>query len=457
MQLVQNFVRKNFQPLNLTAYIRVDSPDSPLIQSYDAITDNISPDRSKPKNDDDPSYPLVLMPIIELRANDGSMPVPYDNSNLVMGESTHPFNWYANGQPIAKMFTEGRDYDIDTVGAVDGEVNTRGMLTFYANLRRGQEVQIFFEGYVKDKRTGRYVHVIAEPKTLATHERGVDKFTLVITDAPTFAYDPVNDTRLEYEYCKANNIDSDVPETEADDASYLHTWHFDLQQGSRLAKPKLTDDEKKAGKFVEADYSIAVYDKATGEELSVDATDGIIEIEKDHFTIDTRLALNRQYEIVATLTRKADGQRVEVARKLVAYETKYPKIYGTAMVQTGYQPTDTRHSNGVIITAVSQRLRGSNSPQAGRVRYPERLLDISWYGINSLSSDRIFLGEGSNISYDIAKVKVGDSAETDLAKGIASCDYAERCEADWKGPLSLAVDGDGNYLTDENGAILAFN
>lgn len=433
MKLIQDPVRKLFLPLNITCGIKVLTPGSPLIQSYDSITGDILPDRTK--------TPLCLLPDLSMYASDGSMSAPYDNSQILVNDSEHPFVWYANGKAIDTVYTKGTDYDLDTTGIDDSTlgVNTRGMLTFRRNLTKGEELELYFECYIRDARTSTYVHAVADPVTLLTAERGMDEYTLVVGGSPHFTYNPVNDTRLEYEYCTSHGITPEVPETDDDDVSYLHTWPLSLKQGS--------DDID--------GYKIKLYDKTdTTTELSEDASDGVISILAEEVTIDTRLAESREFEIAAFLT-DSEGNDVEVARETIGYSTFYPRIMAEAINGGRYNPTATVRTNGVVIAVQSQRRRSSTSPTAGQIRYPEHLMNITWYGTNSLSSDRITLGEGSKVTYQLSKLSLGSNDQGDAANGVASCNYVEDCDGEWKGTLSPATDSDGAVFTDGNGDVLA--
>lgn len=435
MQLITNPVRKVFAPLTITGSVRVLTPDSPLVQSYDSITGVISPDRSGPDG-----TPLCLLPELMMTANDGSLSRPYDNTDIII-DSAHPLVWYAGGKDIRTVLAETTDYDIDTTGGYDEQLgaDTRGMLTFRRNLAQGEELEIYFECYVRDKRTGRYVHVVSQPVTLRTAERGLDEYTLIIGGPHHFTYNPVNDTRLEYEYCTAHGMESEVPETETDDVSYLHTWTIGARQGSVAI----------------TNYKIKVYEKGSTTELGEDASDGVISITTTELTIDTRLRDSRQFEIAAFLTG-SDGSDVEIDRVTVGYSTYYPRIDAVPINQTGYNPGDTVRSNALIISARSLRLRGSTTPSAGRIRHPERLMNITWYGRNSLNSERITLGEGSQVTYKLSKLSLGDNEDGDTANKVASCNYVEDCDGDWKRTLSVATDEDGSVLTDSDGNVLAF-
>lgn len=455
MRLGQNTVRKEFAPLNVVASIRVVSTASPLMQSFSALENEYLPSRD--------AMPLVLMPQIDLKAFDGSLPtkmveadvevngvkqkqtvkkiVAYDNSYIITDNSEYPMTWYANGQPIYKVFAQA-DYTIDTVNEVDSATgyNKRGWLHFRKNLDRNQTVQFHFEGYVRDPRTNQAIFVSTLPETSGCIDAGIDQYTLVVNGPRKFNYNPVNDHLLYYDYLKANGLGAVAEDSVADDVSHLHTWNFQLKQG---------DDVVGADK-----YTVKVIDKSTKKEVSVDATDGIIAITNNSFTVDTRLQLNREFDLEVFMTRKFDNVTMEVAHVNLAYDTKYPEIRAIPLITTGYVATDKKHANGLKITSMSQRKTDADA-SASEIEYPDRLLNIYWYASNSLGGSHPLLGIGAHVVYDIADTGAGDTVQGDASKGIASCDYGEIYEGDWKAPLSVATDGNA-YLSDGE-EILAFN
>lgn len=441
MRLAQNQIRKNFAPLNVTASILVLSPDSPLMQSFDAITNEVLPSRV--------GEPLSLLPKISMKANDGSLPVDsegkvigYDNSCLITDNNDYPLQWLVNGKPISEVF-KSSEYVIILPGEDDATlgVNTRGLLKIYKDLTVNEEVQINFDGYVRDARTAQAIHVVTKSVHLGCSQSASDEYTLVIMSAKHFVYNPVNDHLLEYEYCKANNIATTASASVADDVSYLHTWNFRLQQGETVV-----DTDK---------YSIAVYDASDlSTPLVEDASDGIIEITKNVFKVDTRIYKNREFQIVVTRHRVSDDTDVEVARDTVSYATEYPDIHATPVVTTGYLPTDTYHANKLIISTMTRRKGTSDSPLATQLPYPDLLLDFFWQTVNSLGTKKV-VGEGSEVVYALADAEIGEN-EVATSKDEATCNYGELCDGDWKPQLALAQDADGNYLSDGKN-FLAFN
>lgn len=427
MRLVQNAVHKDFLPLNIAASVVVLDPDKAVLrQVYDAILNEFVPDHAD-------GAPLTLLPYFELMANDGSMDKPYTNADLVFGVSGYESTWYVNDKPIASVYKRA-EYSIEQTGKDDAQlgVNTRGLLTLSKNYERGEEAQLHFEGYVRDARTGRYHHVITDNVTVGCLEKAQGQYALVIAGAQYFAYNPVNDDKLENAYYKANNIDETAPDNGGDDVSYEHTWNYSIRQGDVVYG---TDK-----------YSVKAFDKETGDELSEDATDGILELTDTTFTVDTRLVLDRAFDLVAYIHSKNEDKDVEVDRQTVSYRTKYPAIEGVPTNQADYLPTDKRRANRIIVSAMSRRA-GTSSPQMKRIPYPDRLLDFTWKAVNSLGTSKV-LGTGSKILYNIADANIGDSEVGDSSKSVATCDFGETCDAEWIGALALATDGDGTYLSD---------
>lgn len=427
MRLIQNAVHKDFQPLNIAASVLVLEPDKAvLIQVFDAILNEYVPDHAD-------GAPLTLLPYFELMANDGSMDKPLTNADLVFNVSGYESTWYVNGKPIADVY-KSTEYSIEQTGVDDAQlgVNTRGMLTLSKNYERGEEAQLHFEGYVRDPRTGRYHHIVSDPQTVGCLEKAQSQYRLVIEGAPYFAYNPVNDDKLENAYYKANNIDETAPDNAGDDVSYEHTWTYSLRQGGVV--------------YGTGKYSVKAFDKDTGDEITEDATDGILELSNTSFTVDTRLVLDRAFELVAYIYSQSEDKDIEVDRQLVSYRTKYPFVEGVPVNQCDYLPTDKKRANRIIVSAMS-RCANTGSPQMKRVPYPDRLMDFTWKAVNSLGVSKE-LGTGSKILYNIADANIGDDEVGDTSKSIPTCDYGETCDAEWLGAMSLATDGDGAYLSD---------
>lgn len=450
MQLVQNFIRKDFAPLSITAGIRVLTPASPLTQTFDSVTVEIKPNREGALG-----TPCCILPDLMLKADDGSLPVdsdgktiPYTNKDIITNNTDYPMRWIVGNQDISKVYSKDY-YEIVTDGAYDEQLkcHTRGELKIKRNFRNGEEQNIYFDGYVLDSRTGRAVHVTTRPILVSCVDRGLDQYTLVLLDPDTFTYNPFNDLLLEYEYEKSNGIATTKTYDECvDDCCYLHTWDFQMQQAKTVI-----DGSK---------YIVKVYDADdTDTELTEDATNGIIEISKTKFTVDCRLALQRSFEI-ATFVQKSDGTLKELGRQKVGYTTIHPDFSPDVLHQAGYEPLDKVRSNQFIMHSQSRRVTNDKDPSATKLPYPDIFLDLKWIVTNSLGN-KTTVGETSKVTYKLADANIGDTEITTLptekTKGVPSCNYAESVDGDWKTPIAVASDADGTVYTDTNGAPFLFN
>ena len=411
MQLT-NRIHRDFQPLNMAVSVRVLSKASPLTQVYDSMTGQYLPDRRV--------APTCILPDISLVANDGSMKdadgnvVPYTNADVIT--SSDKMHWMVNNKPIEQVF-KSNEYEIERVGKDDANlgVNTRCMLKVLKNVPENESYDVYFDGYILDKRTNQEVHVVTKKFTLNTVAKGMDQYALSCLDPLNFLYNPFMDKLLLFEWKRSRGMDvgTDTEDSVLDRFSYLHTWHFSLKGGTKTVE---TDD-----------YKVKLVDPNDNDnEIAIDPKFGVLEMTKTSLTIDARMFASRSF-------------------KVVAYHTR-PDFTPSMRIKAGTLPTDTYHTNGVKITTKSTTL-GTGFGDV-ELECPDAYFDFVWSGISAAFPDGKEVGTGANVTYPLAALGITNVA--------ANADYTENVDGDFKEPLATAVDDEANVLTDSYGNMLAF-
>lgn len=422
-----NRIHRDFAPLNIATSIRVLSKASPVTQSYDSLTGEFLPDRRV--------VPTCIIPDVSLVANDGSMKdangnvVPYTNKDI----DTATMKWIVNNKPIEQVFRSD-EYAIDTVGTDDKElgINTRCMLKVLKNIPENESYDVYFDGYVLDKRTGYMVHVVTKKVTLNTVAKGVDQYAFNCADPISFLYNPFADALLLYQWKKSRGIDvgSDTEESVQNQFSYLHTWHFSVKGGT----PTLSPDA----------YKVKLVDPTDNDNaLAVDARFGILELTTTSLTIDARMFLSRSFKVVAYKTN-ADGEEVKLDE--ITFTSKFvkPDFTSQLRINAGTLPTDTYHTNSIKISTNSTTV-GAGFGNV-ELEYPDAYFDFVWTGISAAFPNGKQIGTGSEVTYPLSVLGIENTYD--------KADYTENVEGDFKESLSVAVDKDGNTLYDSYGNML---
>lgn len=430
MQLT-NRIHRDFQPLNMAVSVRVLSKASPLTQVYDSMTGQYLPDRR--------IAPTCILPDLSLVANDGSMKdangnvVPYTNADVIT--SSDKMHWIVNNKPIEQVFA-ANEYEIERVGKDDANlgVNTRCMLKVFKNVPENESYDVYFDGYILDKRTNQEVHVVTKKFTLNTVAKGMDQYALSCLDPLNFLYNPFMDKLLLFEWKRSRGMDvgTDTEDSVLDRFSYLHTWHFSLKGGT---------------KTVEADnYKVKLVDPNDNDnEIAIDPKFGVMELTKTSLTIDARMFASRSFKVIAYQTN-AEGKDVKLADITLSAKFTRPDFTPSMRITAGTLPTDTYHTNGVKITTKSTTL-GTGFGDV-ELECPDAYFDFVWSGISAAYPDGKEVGTGANVTYPLAALGITNVA--------ANADYTENVDGDFKEPLATAVDDDGNVLTDSYGNMLAF-
>lgn len=427
---LSNRIHRDFQPLNITAGIRVlsSSSASPLTQSFDAMTGEYLPDRTL--------TPTYILPDISMVANDGSMndasgnPVPYTNADLIT--SSDMMHWYVDGKPISEVF-DAAEYTIETTGKYDSAlgVNTRGMLTLKKNIPETESHEIYFDGYILDKRTGHNVHAVTKKYLLNTVAAGTDDYHIVCTDPPVFLYNPFMDKLLLFEWKRSRGLDTgtDTEDSVKDGRSFIHTWNFVLKGGTT------TVDGSK--------YTVKLLDPNDNDnEIGVDRKKGVVELTTTSLTVDVRMFTSRSFKVAAYRSDK-EGTTTLVATLTVTARTIKPDFDAKIVCNGGTAATDTHHSNMVKITTNS--ISGSTIDDI-ELECPDAYFDFVWKAVTASNTEGVEVGTGSEVTYSLASIGIANDSD--------NADYTEDVYGDFKEPLAVAEDDEGNALYDSYGNML---
>lgn len=435
MKLNSNRIHRNFQPLNKVVGLMVLSSNSlsPLTQTFDAVNNEYLPDRTL--------MPLVLLPNISLIANDGSMTdadgnvVPYTNADLVTDSGL--LNWYVGNRKIGEVF-DASEYSIETRGTYDATlgVNTRGMLTITKNIPETESYNIYFDGYVLDKRTGQRIHVTTKPELINTVARGEDKYHLVVNNPKVFLYNPFFDRLLLHQWKKSRGMDvgSETEDSVSDEHCYLHTWTYKLMSGEQ------TLDNSK--------YSVKLLDPNDNDaEIDISPVYGVVEFTNTRLTIDARMFRARDFKVAVYIEYKSDGTIRKVDEQILTAKFTVPDYYSDVLNKTNTNPTDEYHANTVAIFTKAKHTNGTGIADSVTLEYPDAYFDFLWCAITD-DGVRHEVGRTSSVVYSLAGIGIGNTALTS--------DYNEEVYGDFRPVLTVAQDDEGNILVDDEGYILVF-
>lgn len=400
METSRKRIRKDFAPLTVSVSLACSTAFSPVTQVFRAASSEYEPDRS--------ITPTLLQPTVIAAADDGSWPTP--NSNAMLAN----MQWFANGVDITTLNDWNGLYTIDTVGA------TRGGLTIFRNLTPAERLSMHFEADLVDNRLGVTHHIKTDAIVLSTIDQSADAYGISIGESKSIYYNPFLDKLHLYEYKVATGkIQESTAARNAalDENAYLRTIPVTLFKGANV---------------VSTGYTLKLYrivNQNTFTEL-IDA-DEVVTIAPAGITLDLRLIEKDNYLI------KAFIGNAEVARVQFS-------------VSRQYQPFSCSPTNEAAITP-DQTMRydvAQVDSEGKAVECPECIVSIVWY-TDTAAKTNVRHNEGGSTAFELEKTGIGNTYLDDWLE--------THVDAIQKEAMKVAIDEDGDELTDENGDTLIFN
>jgi hypothetical protein len=366
--------------------------------------DKFFPDRTQS------GYECIAYPQINATAKDDSW--DSKKSNMSLANMVWKVSTGTEWKDISKINAWSGKYSIDT-----SNTSNRGTLTIRRNLSSNDKQQLIFEADLYDYRTNSVVHLITDPITLYTADKGADTYGMGIREDTDISYNPFLDKLALYEYKVANNIIS--ASTEARNAC------FDGNQ----YECHIPIDVYKSKDRITSGFSIELYRGTTKMSASSAASPNeIISISASEIVLDLRLVEKNNYTIKAVINGKAVAQFQFSASRfypsfnqpefMVCNDIEWGKIYRSNKAILEY--------NGRV------------------VEYPNRIVELQWLteATNGNFVTNKSWQEGDSCYFSIKESGLGDVESDYLEEQI---EYGQRAANDY-----LLDEGD-NYLLDEDG------
>ena len=402
MPIVSNKANRIFAPLDIAKSVVCASPKSPFMQTM--AGDKFFPDRTQS------GYECIAYPQINATAKDDSW--DSKKSNMSLANMVWKVSTGTEWKDISKINAWSGKYSIDT-----SNTSNRGTLTIRRNLSSNDKQQLIFEADLYDYRTNSVVHLITDPITLYTADKGADTYGMGIREDTDISYNPFLDKLALYEYKVANNIIS--ASTEARNAC------FDGNQ----YECHIPIDVYKSKDRITSGFSIELYRGTTKMSASSAASPNeIISISASEIVLDLRLVEKNNYTIKAVINGKAVAQFQFSASRfypsfnqpefMVCNDIEWGKIYRSNKAILEY--------NGRV------------------VEYPNRIVELQWLteATNGNFVTNKAWQEGDSCYFSIKESGLGDVESDYLEEQI---EYGQRAANDY-----LLDEGD-NYLLDEDG------
>lgn len=405
MPIVSNKANRIFAPLDIAKSVVCASPKSPFMQTMEG--DKFFPDRTQS------GYECIAYPQINATAKDDSW--DSKKSNMSLANMVWKVSTGTEWKDISKINAWSGKYSIDT-----SNTSNRGTLTIRRNLSSNDKQQLIFEADLYDYRTNSVVHLITDPITLYTADKGADTYGMGIREDTDISYNPFLDKLALYEYKVANNIVS--ASTEARNAC------FDGNQYER----HIPIDVYKTKEKITSGFTIELYRGTMKMAASSAASPNeIISISTSEIVLDLRLVEKNNYTIKAVINGKAVAQFQFSASRfypsfnqpkfMVCNDIEWGKIYRSNKAILEY--------NGRV------------------VEYPNRIVELQW--LTEATNGNIVTNkswqEGNSCYFSIKESGLGDVESDYLEEQI---EYGQRHANDY-----LLDEGD-NYLLDEDGSPL---
>lgn len=406
-------IRKDFKPLITSCALVTLTPNSPCTQVYNSEINEWEPDREA-------GTWTVVCPVIYVTDKENTF--RNGRANDLLGQIL----WTVNGVDITTIPAWEGKYVINNAPG-----DERGAITIKKNILPSERAILRFKGAIADTRLG--INVWFEDEViLSTHDKSEDSYTISISEDSIMKYNPLKDRLLEYDYKVAHGIIAENASVRAaciDINSYLRTVHFNVFKG----KTKLSSLNG---------YTISLFQNYSKPAnyvalFSPDQDPSFVAIDTSAFTItfDFRLLTKMDYLLKLMLSGN------EKAAVQFSINRAYPAVKGEAALGSDINPGAQYVYNKALVSMDGKKLA-----------YPETACKIVWstevYD-PALGIKTVVHNEGEQTVIDLQKAGIGD---TDLDGWMSI--YFTLTQKDM---YKLAVNENGDYLTDESGNKLFFN
>ena len=186
MRSKDNFIPRQYAPLDVSQKLTCITDNSPATQVYNADTGEYEPNRE--------ITPTVIYPDITGWASDNSWTNKQCNS--ILDEMV----WKVNGVDITTIASWRGKYEILQDGSM------RGALKVKRNLTREEKCSLTFSAVIPDHRLQARLKVNTEELVLSTYNKTEDTYGLSFGNTDKISYNPFLDKLALYEYKVAHEL-----------------------------------------------------------------------------------------------------------------------------------------------------------------------------------------------------------------------------------------------------------
>lgn len=406
---VSNTYRRYYAPLDVSLSLQCVTPLMPLSQTYDGSA--YTPDREASG-----ASGTQIRPVAAATASDGTWDDGRSNPSLAN------MVWYAYISGTWQDITTASGWS-DKVSVDTSSTLTRGTLTIKKNVASNANVQLRFEADLVDYRTQELHHMVSNPVSLVTTDKGEDTYGIGTGDSDNILYNPSKDLLDEYDYKVAHGFitaSDTVKNATYDGQQYDRTVPIEVRKGTEVQT---------------SGYSLNLYrvEGTSKVKLSAGADNELVSLTLTAVRLDLRLITDATYLVECVVSGSV------VAQKTFSVKRQYTAVSIGMMNTAEMSYTDTRRWQKAIVSADNHT-----------DEYASRWLKMNWSttATNGTASTTTEHQEGSYMEYELDDLGFGTS-ESDTVTD--SLEYSH------KEAYGFFTDESGNEYVDESGNYLIGN
>lgn len=401
MESVKKRIRLEFAPLNVAVSVVCITPNSPTTQVVNLYNNQYEPDRTL--------NPTVILPQVVANASDGSWPEPHSNQYLAN------VKWYSDEVDITTVAAWSGKFEIGTNGSL------KGALTIKRNLAPGESISLRFEAVLVDPRLGVNYPIKTDPIVITSTVKTPDQYTVGIGDSQIIQYDVFKDHLAVYDYKVSQGLISAstaLQNTATDENAYIRKIPVTVFRAESPVTSGFTL------KYFRVNSDLTTTALTTSD-------DEVIALTNSYITLDLRLTTKADYLVQVEIDTHI------VAQMQFSVNRVYPDFNIRPTNGISISPTDIERADTAMVDC-----------DGNIVECPEVMLRMIWK-TDSVNLTGKVHNEGQKTVFRLASTGIGNNYTNDWLDVYV--------EAEQKVAHSVAIDENGDILTDESGVDLIFN
>lgn len=275
----------DYAPLDIILDVKLVTPNSGLIQTYNVASNEYEPDRTLA------AQTTIILPIVRVSASDGSWKEPIANEQL------SNVAWLVNGNDISSS---------PLLYTLNGDGPEAGKLFIESNVPAGTTYTLQFKATLLDSRKKVSIPIQSDLMYLTCTTKAEESLSVSVT-RQHFAYDIMHDKLAEFDYkvCKGIVMENSSSRNACKDGNeYLAKFPYIIKYGDEDLVSEKTITLKRFNDATQAWETCSASSQKTPE---------VITITKDargYIIIDCRL-LSKVTRYRLVVTRTASGKTYE--------------------------------------------------------------------------------------------------------------------------------------------------